>query len=152
MKRLLTIYFLATVLTSPALAAEGTQSNSVLQAAKNELKDLRIRYQDKDPRVQAQLQKIEELERQAQSQPTESAELRRAREELVELRQRYEDQVRKVEKLERQAKRQATESAELRAAREEFARRQRMYKERHPRYQEALRRVQDLERQEQKPQ
>ena len=147
MKRLIAICFFAGVLSLPVLAADNAPNVSEqLLAAKRELSELRNRYKDKHPKVQEQLQKIQDLERQAGVQPPESAELRAARTELSQLRQRYDDQLRRVEDLERQAKHQVSESVELRAARAEFAELQQKYKVRHPKYQEALRKVQELER------
>lgn len=144
MNRTTTICFLAAVLAVPALAAENPPSTpDQLTTAKQELTELRWRYKDQHPKVQAQFRKIEDLERQATAQQHEPVELRAARAELAELRRRYEEQIRKVAQLERQA----TESAELQAARARFAKIQQMYRERHPKYQEALQKVQDLETQ-----
>src|SRR5205809_1158385 len=114
MKRLLAIGFFAVVLGLPGVAADKTPNVSdELLAAKRELSELHTRYLDKHPRVQAQLQKIQDLERQATAQSPESVELRAARVELAELRRRYEEQLVKVADLERQTKQPATESAEL---------------------------------------
>lgn len=125
------------------MAAESTASVSdQLTTAKQELTKMRVRYKDKHPKVRAQLRKIEQLERQAAAQQEEPAELRAARAELDQLRERYERQIRKVAELERRL----NASADLQAARERFAKAQRIYRERHPKYQEALQRLQELER------
>ena len=113
---------------------------------RSSFKDIMNRIITNHPKVQGQLRRIQELKRQVVAQQEESAELRSARAELVELQRRYEDQVRRVGELERRAK-QRTESAELQAARERFAKVKQKYHERHPKYQVELRRMQELEKQ-----
>ncbi len=148
MKRITTIFLLAVALAVSAIAGGSTPITSdKLAAAKQELTKLRARYTDQHPRVQAQLRQIEDLERQVVAQPQEPTELRAARAELAELRRRYEEQVLKVAELERQAKLRATERAELQAARARFAKVKQRYREPHPEYLEALRTVQELEKQ-----
>src|SRR5262245_8074512 len=146
MKRSIAICFLAATLDFTALAADSVPVSEQSLGAKRELSDLLTRYKDQHPSVQAQLRKIEDLERQAAAQSPDSAELRAAKAELAELRRRYEAQLRKVEELERQAKKQASESAQLRQARAEFDAVSQHYLGKHPAYQKAL---QELEKQEQ---
>ncbi len=148
MNRTISLCFLAAMLAVPAMATESTPDTSDrLTTARQKLSELRMHYEDQHPAVQAQLRKIEDLERQATARQQEPAELRAAKEKLAELRRRYEDQMRKVEELERQALRRTNESAELQAARARLAKAKQMYLKRHPKYQEALRKVQELERQ-----
>jgi hypothetical protein len=131
--------------TEHLLAIEGE-----LRLARQKLDELRGRYSDQHPEVQAQLRAIESLEQSA-AMPVETPELAAARAELAKLKVSYADQhpevqaqLRAIESLEKSAA--SKEPTELAQAKAELARLRVRYADTHPAVQAQLQKVAELER------